>query len=805
MNVERALQLNTAALAVLGAVFLALGHENFLLPLMLGIAAVASVTLGWIFPWLKLNRTIANIIALAAVAWSLRDFLRMGTSGQLLAIADMLVYLQIVLLLQDKTTRVYWQLIVLSLLQVVVSAALNLGAHFGALVAVYMALSLATMVLLCVQREWKRFSARPKPTVEPPSPIWERLLAPPTYSSPKDAPQTAAVAGRGILIRQTAILAAATIVFAAVFFYATPRLGEGAWTSMRTRWAGMTTGFTPEASLNDFGRIHQNNQPVMRVAFTRMVDDKPYPLVSEPYFNGTALTQYVQDKGGHRWIAAERQRQWSRFLELSPPPSTVVRTASMIRQDIVLESFSSPLVFAVLPVQELTDTPRELRFARFTNRIFRSQPAEDFVQPREFRYAFGTSSLRNGRQVHGIPHHNPLSTGIDQTFHKVELSELTQFDERRFAGLKALAEQILIDEGLTDAPLLEKVQALEQHFQAPGVYQYSLSLDYVRDENLDPIEDFVVNHRQGHCEFFASALIMMLRSQGIPARMVVGYRGGEFNSLGDYYLVRQKHAHTWVEALLPAGEVPVWEIAGVPSRGGTWYRLDPTPPSFQAVMSGAEQGPMDRVGEAFDYIELLWRDYVLGLTASKQRENIFDPAANRTLGSLPEWLESRNMRAIVREAAANLGIPLPPRDRSGQRAFDWTGIWLVGIVMALLLGAHVFLAIARRGWWLMRWARQARVRATNTPPQFYRRLESLLARMRLRRASGQTPRELADAAAQRLNNGNGNSGDASRLPAEIVEAYYRVRFGGDALDKSEIETVERALAQLAPAVSQAHP
>lgn len=802
MTVERALQLNTAALAVLGAVFLALGHENFLLPLMLALAAVTSVTLSWLLPWLKLNRTIANIIALAAVAWSLRDFLRMGTSGQLLAIADMLVYLQIVLLLQDKTTRVYWQLIVLSLLQVVVSAALNLGAHFGALVAVYMALSLATMVLLCVQREWKRFSPRPKTTPEQPSPVWERLLAPATYSSPKEAPQAAAVAGRGNLLRQTAILAAATSVFAAVFFYATPRLGEGAWTSTRTRWAGMTTGFTPEASLNDFGRIHQNNQPVMRVSFTRMVDDKPYPLVSEPYFNGTALTQYVEDEGGNRWIAPDRQR-WHRYLELSPPPSTVVRTASMIRQDIVLESSGSPLVFAVLPVQELSDTPRELRMARFANRIFRSQPSDDFSQPREFRYAFGTSSLRNGRQIHGIPHHNPRLTGIDQTLHQVELNELTRFDEQRFPGLKALAEKILIDEGLTDAPLLEKVRALEQHFQAPGLYEYSLSLDFVRNENLDPIEDFVVNHRKGHCEFFASALIMMLRSQGIPARMVVGYRGGEFNSLGEYYLVRQKHAHTWVEALLPPGEVPVWEIAGVPSGGGTWYRLDPTPPSFQAVTSEAAQGPMDRVGEAFDYIELLWRDYVLGLNASKQKESIFDPAANRTIGSLPDWLESRTMRALLRETATNLGIPLPPRDRTDKRAFDWTGIWLVGIVMALLLGAHLFLAVVRRGWWLMRWARTRRERATTTAPLFYRRLESLLARMRLRRASGQTPRELAGAAALRL--GNGNDSDTSRLPAEIVEAYYRVRFGGDALDKSEIETVERALAQLAPAVSQAHP
>src|SRR5688500_10206819 len=140
MNIDRALQLNTSALAIMGAVFLGLGHESAVLPLALAVAAVMSATLTSILKWLRLNRIVANVVALAAVIWSLRNFLYITSEGQLLAIADMLVYLQIVLLFQDKTGRVYWQLIVLSLLQVVVAAALHLGPQFGVLLAVYMAL-----------------------------------------------------------------------------------------------------------------------------------------------------------------------------------------------------------------------------------------------------------------------------------------------------------------------------------------------------------------------------------------------------------------------------------------------------------------------------------------------------------------------------------------------------------------------------------------------------------------------------------------------------------------------------------------
>ncbi len=89
-------------------------------------------------------------------------------------------------------------------------------------------------------------------------------------------------------------------------------------------------------------------------------------------------------------------------------------------------------------------------------------------------------------------------------------------------------------------------------------FQYSLT-GADRNPSIDPIEDFVTEHPQGHCEYFATALTLMLRSQGIPARMVCGFKcdQNDWNSAGGYYQVRQLHAHTWVEAYLRPSQLPV--------------------------------------------------------------------------------------------------------------------------------------------------------------------------------------------------------------------------------------------------------
>lgn len=110
-------------------------------------------------------------------------------------------------------------------------------------------------------------------------------------------------------------------------------------------------------------------------------------------------------------------------------------------------------------------------------------------------------------------------------------------------------------QGLADPSA--KLSAIEHRLQGFG---YSLHVK--RDAHVDPVIDFLRLHKEGHCEMFASSMALLARAEGIPARVVSGYRAGDFNRIGGYTVVRERNAHAWVEAWVD----------------GKWRMYDPTPP-----------------------------------------------------------------------------------------------------------------------------------------------------------------------------------------------------------------------------------
>ncbi|MDR3254532.1 MAG: DUF3488 and transglutaminase-like domain-containing protein [Synergistaceae bacterium] len=126
-----------------------------------------------------------------------------------------------------------------------------------------------------------------------------------------------------------------------------------------------------------------------------------------------------------------------------------------------------------------------------------------------------------------------------------------------------------ISRGLSGSEKIDAVAA----FLAPPNYQYTLE-DLPVSEN--PLEDFIFSSKQGNCEFFASAMAVMLRMAGVPSRLVAGYQGGMYNQSGGYYIVRQSNAHVWVEA---------WN-----EESGEWERRDPTPITAATGAADLDQG-----------------------------------------------------------------------------------------------------------------------------------------------------------------------------------------------------------------------
>ncbi|MFH1489419.1 MAG: transglutaminaseTgpA domain-containing protein, partial [Pseudomonadota bacterium] len=129
-------------------------------------------------------------------------------------------------------------------------------------------------------------------------------------------------------------------------------------------------------------------------------------------------------------------------------------------------------------------------------------------------------------------------------------------------------------------------------------YTYDLSPGEARG---DPVLYFLFDGKRGHCEYFASSMVLMLRSIGIPSRIVGGYLGGVWNEIGQYYLVRQSDAHTWVETWI---------------EGRGWVTFDPTP----AVLSAGSNALKESVSEFIDFLRLRWYYWVLDYDMGRQRD-----------------------------------------------------------------------------------------------------------------------------------------------------------------------------------------
>ena len=440
-------------------------------------------------------------------------------------------------------------------------------------------------------------------------------------------------------------------------------------------------------------------------------------------------------------------------------------------------------LFCVWPFAK-TEMGGQVLFDPRRGRLMR--PANECGQ--RFSYELKTSAFEDGAQSPFVP--------ADDLVNVYPMLQLPVTDgQSDVPGLAAQAERWIQASGLPEEDRVGRARYLERQLRDSGRFQYSLK-GQQRDLNVDPIEDFVTNHPQGHCEYFATALALMLRSQDIPSRLVVGYRTEEFNRVGRFYQVRQWHAHAWVEIYLGPQHLPEelfrgeehWEWAA-----GGWLRLDPTP-GGTAGQAEAGESWIDKAERSLTWFQSLWGNYVMEMDRSRQREAIYQPAADWIKGvaerlSDPRWWRD-TLVGLVRGA--------------WQFLLDWIGgDWLSwrGLVALAILGA-VVLVIGRLVLVLFRWLLRRmkgetdeKARAALARVVFYRRMETALARRGLVRSATQTQYEFAKEAGAALAQSTGRA-ETAQLPVRVAEAFYRVRFGEATLDKQQTEEVEQALVEL---------
>jgi hypothetical protein len=532
----------------------------------------------------------------------------------------------------------------------------------------------------------------------------------------------------------------------------------------------------------------------MQMRFTDADTGEPYYLSDVPLLRGSVLTKYANGK-------------WSPDILTSSDriPTAHDGQRGLVRQEFQLARLQTSTLFALYPIlrKQEKDGVR-LVYDGQNNRL--SRGAGPYIYP--LHYTLFTNGLRDGSQLPITP------CRVLPHPHEMKWRLLRPVGDN-LPALKNIAAQVVRD--IPANNIVARAEALERYLTEVGGFRYTLSPP-ARDPNLDPIEDFVLNNRAGHCEYFASALTLMLRSVGIPARMAVGFKGADWNPLTGYYHVRQMYAHTWVEVYLqrddPSDEqdedqLPPGTIESLADQippedwaNGAWLTLDPTPAAFEGAdhMPAARRFPSLR--HLMDYSEYLWTGYVLSMDARRQRETIFEPLRSAT----QDIVAVISDRQLWAQTLKNIGKLL-----RGERLDD-AGLWFSWRAAVLSFVFLTMLVFLYRGvaWMvrrILRIARPQQMRAgslKDAEVEFYRRLEAILARRNLMRSPAQTQREFALRVGDELAT-DPQTIQVAAIPRRIAELFYRVRFGREHLDEQHLDAVERGLAELSTAFAEPPP
>jgi hypothetical protein len=268
-----------------------------------------------------------------------------------------------------------------------------------------------------------------------------------------------------------------------------------------------------------------------------------------------------------------------------------------------------------------------------------------------------------------------------------------------------------------------------------GQYRYTLELPNERE--ADPIAAFLFERREGHCEYFASAMAVMLRQIGIPSRVATGFLGGVYNPISGWHVVRASDAHSWVEAWLPD--------AG-------WTTFDPTPPGPPA----AGMGLWTRLTLVADAAQVFWQDWVLGYDLNRQLSLAARMEESRRTLSLG-WAEDvKEFWGRYRELAAGW------LRRNGGR-----------ILAVLAILAALVLAMPRLADWMRSYRHSSRLERGEAEAAdatiLYARALALLRRRGIEKPQCLTPLEFA-----RVVPGD----SVRRVLGELAAAHNELRYGG---------------------------
>ncbi len=697
----------------------------------------------------------------------------------------------------------------LSLLQVIVSALFSQGVFFGILLVFYMVLASLALTLLMLNREgeaprskWQGFfssstkadgkisdrpgaaassNVSPQGAKNPLVSRWPLIDHPPEFDGASAGSSRQGVVGE--LFRRLAGMSARTLGLTMLLFIIVPRFGQLGWSGGFAQ-PKATVGFNDQVTLGEMGQIIESPSEVMRIRFFKGKTDTPYPTSGEIYLYGGLLMDY---RNG-RWktgVTAVYSQIGDETLRKKPGKNGATLPRTYVRQQCDLEGLDHSELFFLAPAVAVEENPY-ITVDEKLCRLLRDKA----LSKQKFSYNLGTTAFLKGIQSPLTPCRPPVKDNGSTEEKFATGYPREKSGEPALKKLKALADAWIAESNLPPENVMGRARYLEHKFAYSGDFKYSLD-GQNRDPSVDPIEDFLTKHRAGHCEYFATALTLMLRHVGIPARMVVGFKCDEWHEAEQCYQVRQLHAHTWVQAYLNYKQLPKESLHGEDywywEKYGGWLRLDPTPGRNEE----SKNGFFAPIAKGLRWLDFTWSYYVVELNYERQRKAIFAPIAE-TFTKAVEMLRDphtwRNLFERIDDALHSSGLV-------GGIAWVLLTVTIAAVIALLCFSGLFFWLLGRMLW--RRYANRhgCRRRGPRIEVEFYRRLEHLLKKNGLSRPLGQTPREFALVAGEWLAAITGQP-RLLPLPANVVEAYYHVRFGRLSLDVGRSQEVEQILKEM---------
>lgn len=688
-----------------------------------------------------LPTALANPLALVACGLAYFEFDADPDNNLVIALGHLLIYFQLILVLRPKRPRDDWYLLLLSLVVVVVGSYVGQSDRVGLFLFAWILASLWALILGHLGRELREAGIEPGAPGDP-----EPYAGLIDFSFLRSAFGTALV----------------TLVVGGLIFLALPRRGSMGGSAGLGAAPVSMTGFSEEVQLGRLGEILESDTVVMTIQSFGTGGDRVQPD-EEVLWRGVTLDRYAT----HRWIHASASVTDRISASAVLWTDSEVEQVGAIRHRIQLEPNGSNVLFAPRPLLRLqrVGNARGPEFNLRDGTLWRTDALRKY-----YEYDVWTIEGATMDQTAEWPV-NPLG---DYWKNLLDLPPGDIRDVNPVGGQFRASLADLARPGLEAAgnptTASGKARALETYLRDSGRFRYSLQMSRSRAD-LDPVLEFLSVSRQGHCEYFASGLALLLRASGVPTRIVNGFKGGDWNDLAGTLIVRQKHAHSWVEALVEGPDV-----------GPVWITLDPSPAAGrdEVVERVSPKTPLRNLS---DFVRYVWVYYVVGYTPERQEQTIYQPA-------MALFRKARDGFGLLRELLQG-GFVWVFHFPSVSSFFSLRG-FVASVVVMLTLA--VAFRLLQRVWDRVRrsWSGRQGVNDLPSSAIFYKRTLDLLARLDLRRAPAETPREFARRAGVLLS-GRPGDGDWADLPTVATETYYAIRFGRIEPDPGLVRAIDERL------------